>query len=351
MSEIYKVCLVGCGRMGATIDDEIVGHHNEFLWVPFSHAAAVLSCHRTHLVAVSDVIEEKAKTVCKRYQAERYYTDYRQMIEQENPDILCIATRPSSRSEITIFAAENGVKGIYAEKPLCCSMEEADMMVEVVQAHNIKFNYGTQRRFMPFFRQIRLLIDEGQIGNIQCVIFQYGMSSALWGLTHTADMMLFMAGDPEVDFVQGSILCQESDWMGNRLNTDPPVTNSYIRFSNGVHGYSTVGMGSEFEVSGTNGKLRILNDGLDAQLRRVSEIDGTLDEVEFSKIDRKSGTLMGILDIAEALDQNTETKGPIYLARRSQEIMMATIESHRLGGVRVSLPLENRSLYVGRPDW
>ena len=37
-----------------------------------------------------------------------------------------------------------------------------------------------------------------------------------------------MAGDPEVDFVQGSILCQESDWMGNRLNTDPPVTNSFL---------------------------------------------------------------------------------------------------------------------------
>ena len=54
---------MGCGRMGATIDDEIVGHHNEFLWVPFSHAAAVLSCRRTHLVAVSDVIEEKAKIV------------------------------------------------------------------------------------------------------------------------------------------------------------------------------------------------------------------------------------------------------------------------------------------------
>ena len=46
---------------------------------------------------------------------------------------------------------------------------------------------------------------------------------------------------------------------------------------------------------------------------------------------------MGILDIAEALDEDRETKGPVQLARRSQEMLMGIIESHRLGGLRVSL--------------
>ena len=78
-------------------------------------------------------------------------TDYQQMIRQEKPDIVCIATRPATRAEITIFAAENGVKGIYAEKPLCCSMEEADAMVEAVQKHQVKFNYGTQLLFLAFY--------------------------------------------------------------------------------------------------------------------------------------------------------------------------------------------------------
>lgn len=351
MAEMYKVCLIGCGRMGATIDDEIAGRPDESLWVPFSHAAAVLSCDRTQLVAVSDVLEKKAEAICNRYKAKRYYTDYQKMIRKECPDIVCIATRPASRAEITIFAAENGVKGIYAEKPLCCSMEEADTMVSTIQEHDVKFNYGTQRRFMPFYRQMRRLIDKGEIGKVQCVIAQYGASSALWGLTHAADMMLFMAGDPEIDFVQGSILCQDSDWDGNNLNTDPAVTSTYVSFTNGVHGYNTVGTGSEFEVCGTTGKLRMLNNGFDCQFRQIIEPDGFLEQVEFPKVNRKSGTEMGILDIAEALDQNRETKGPIHLARRSQEIMMAAIESHRLGGLRISLPMENRSLHVGRLSW
>ena len=94
-------------------------------------------------------------------------------------------------------------------------------MVDIVQKHGVKFNYGTQRRYMPIYRKVRELVDAGEIGDVQCSIAQYGASSALWGLTHAADMLLFLAGDPEVDFVQGAIICNDSDWDGNRLNVDP----------------------------------------------------------------------------------------------------------------------------------
>ena len=60
---------------------------------------------------------------------------------------------------------------------------------------------------------------------------------------------------------------------------------------------------------------------------------------------------MGIADIAEAIDTDRETQGSVHLARRSQEMLMGMIESHRLGGQRVALPMTNRSLYVGRRDW
>ena len=123
MPHTYKACLIGCGRMGATIDDEVAGRPDSFIWQPFSHAAAAVACERTDLVAVSDVLEEKAEAIRQRYGAERAYTDYQEMIEKEKPDIVCLATRPGPHADITVFAAENGVKGIYCEKPLCCSME------------------------------------------------------------------------------------------------------------------------------------------------------------------------------------------------------------------------------------
>ena len=349
MPRTYRACLIGCGRMGATIDDEVEGRPDRYLWQPFSHAAAAVACNRTDLVAVSDIVAEKAESIRQRYGAERTYADYRQMIEKEKPDIVCIATRPGPHADITVFAAENNVKGIYCEKPLCCSMEEADAMVAIVQKYGVKFNYGTQRRYMPVYRKVRELVDAGEIGNIQCTIAQYGASSALWGLTHAADMLLFLASDPEVDFVQGTIVCSDSDWDGNRLDVDPAITSGYVRFANGVHGYNTAGTGPEFEVCGSEGKIRILNNSRECQFRKKSHT--FFEEVPFPDVPRTTGTVMGIADIAEAIDTDRETKGPVHLARRSQEMLMGMIESHRLGGQRVALPMTNRSLYVGRRDW
>ncbi|HCK15141.1 TPA: hypothetical protein DHW51_13545 [Candidatus Poribacteria bacterium] len=347
----YKACLVGCGRMGATIDDEVRHRPDSSIWLPFSHAAACVACDQTELVAVSDVLPEKAEAIRQRYDASSCYTDYREMIEVEEPDIVCVATRPASRAEITIFAAQHGVKGIYCEKPLCCSVEEADAMVEAIEANNVKFNYGTQRRYMPFYRQIRELIEAGEIGDVRCVIAQYGATSALWGLTHAADMLLYLAGDPEIDFVQGSIICKEEDWDDNRLNIDPAITNGYARFANGVHGYNTAGTGPEFEVCGTKGKLRTLNNGMACQFRKQGEHPSILEEYPFPDVSRQTGTIMGIKNIADALDTDHETQGSIHLARRGMEMLIGIIESHRLGGLRIQLPMENRSLYVGKPDW
>ena len=55
MPRTYRACLIGCGRMGATIDDEVAGRPDRYLWQPFSHAAAAVACDRTDLVAVSDI--------------------------------------------------------------------------------------------------------------------------------------------------------------------------------------------------------------------------------------------------------------------------------------------------------
>ena len=61
MVTTYRVGLIGCGRMGATIDDEVKSRPDSHLLLPYSHAAAIVACERMELVAVSDPIAEKAK--------------------------------------------------------------------------------------------------------------------------------------------------------------------------------------------------------------------------------------------------------------------------------------------------
>ena len=352
MATTYRTALIGCGRMGATIDDEARKRGSRLARYPYAHAAAAVACDRTELVAVSDVLREKAEEARVRYDVPTAYTDYREMIEKEKPDIVCIATRPATHAEMVVFAAEHGVKGMYCEKPLCCSMAEADTMTEAVEKHGVRFNYGTQRRFFPIYNKIREYIDRGELGTILGVIAQQGISSALWGLTHGSDLLYYLAGDPEVEFVHGTITYDEANLDGNRLNEDPAIVSGYVKFANGVHGYFTSGTGIEYEVCGTEGKLRTYNDGSSCTFRKTAaEERRVMDEAPFPSFERVSGTLSGLLDTVRALDTGTETLGPIRFARSSQEILMGIIDCHLKGGVRIPLPMENRSLYVGRDNW
>ena len=348
MSKMYRVGLVGCGRMGVTIDDEVKDRPNSHLFLPYSHAAAIVACERTELAAVCDPLVEKAEEAQKRYAAAGVYTDYREMIRREKLDIVSIATRPGPHAEIAIFAAESGVKGIYCDKPLCNSVREADAMLEACERNGVKFQYGTQRRFAPLYRNLRRMIDAGEIGEVQAVVAHCGAGAAQWGHTHSADMLLFLSGDAEVEFVQGTALAEESDWEGERLKKDVPISMGYVRFKNGIDAYLVAAGGYEFEVGGTQGKLRTLDNGMGYSWRRIDE-NGRLRKMPAAEAPIESGTPKGFEDLAAALDEDGEALGNIRLACRSQEIIFGLIESHRRGGARVRLPLENRALAIA-PD-
>lgn len=350
MGKIYSVCLIGCGRMGATIDDEVKHLPHSHLWLPYSHAAGYKAVKSTELVAVSDVVPDKVEAIKKRYDVPRGYTDYREMIIKEQPDIVSIATRPGTHAEMTVFAAEHDVKGIYCEKPLCCSMKEADAMVDACEKYKVKFNYGTQRRYSNLYHTMRKLIESDELGSIQCVIAECGSGSAQWTHTHTSDMLMFLAGDPEVEFVQGTASAKDEDWQDERLNMDPGITSGYIKFKNGVHGYVVAGGAYEFEVLCTKGRIRTLNNGLGGQIWKTQEYNIQA-EFPFPDVEIESGTVKCIEDLVDAIENGRETQGNIHLARRSQEIILGIVESHRRGGVRVPLPMENRVMYVGREDW
>ena len=48
---------------------------------------------------------------------------------------------------IVIYAAEHGVKAIYAEKALAASLEEANAIAAACAANDVALNMGTNRRY------------------------------------------------------------------------------------------------------------------------------------------------------------------------------------------------------------
>lgn len=348
MAKEYRAAIIGSGRIAGSIDDEV--RDMPGMIFPYSHAGTYEACDRTTLVAASDVVEDKLQEFCTRWEIPRAYSDYRELIEREQPDIISVTTRPGAHRDIVIFAAEHGVKAIWCEKPLCCSMAEADEMVAACQQHGVKFNLGANRRYGPLYRQIRTLIAGGLLGDLQTVSC-HAAGSLLWSHSHASDLLLLLAGDPEVDYVQGTVSAAIEDYADNRLDSDPSIYSAYIHFATGVHGYMLATIGYEWEITGATGKLRALNDGKYVELRQQSGRWKQLEVMPSPELPQASGALKCLEDLVEALDTGRETMGPIDLARRSQELIMGIVASHGQQGARVTLPLDNRALYVGKADW
>lgn len=343
----YRVGIVGTGRMAGSIDDEVTQYPACVL--PYSHAAAYAAIPYTKLVAAADINEAQLKKFCDRWSVSARYLDYREMIERENLDILSITTPGTSHAEICIFAANHGVKGIYCEKAMACSMDECDRMVEAVERNGVKFNLGTLRRWATGNDVVKDLIRRGELGKLQAVV-TYNVGALLHSASHYFDLLLFFADDAEVDWVQGTVYAKPEEVSGQRIERDVGGTG-IIQFKNGLRGYALeTGLIAEFEVIGTSGTVRIMNNGIDYQIRKTTGFDGgkwkRIEVVPFPPYERKSPTVRCIEDLVQAIESGGTTRGNVRVARAGTEIAFGILTSHKQGGARVTLPLKDRTLYM-----
>ena len=147
MSGEYRAGIIGLGRMGARIDDEMVGH--PVFLVPYSHAAAFANEPRTRLVAGAAPSGESRDQFQQRYGDVRTYADYSEMLEEESLDIVGVATHAPLHADATVAAAAAGatveimmegleVRIADAQEPLQLLGVRATNLLHVLQeAHRV----------------------------------------------------------------------------------------------------------------------------------------------------------------------------------------------------------------------
>ena len=212
----YRAALIGCGRIGAFIDNEVTDPY------PYSHAAAYEACERTTLVACADQRTDVMARAGERYgvPTAHQYTDYREMLAAERPDIVSVATQPEHRADIVIHAAEHGARAIYAEKAMAASLAEADAMVQAVERNGVAFNMGTNRRWHAGYRLMRSLIAEGRYGALRSLTVHCGHGLFNMG-SHAIDLLLLLNGDAPVSWVQFHLSEGADRIEGATLRADP----------------------------------------------------------------------------------------------------------------------------------
>lgn len=125
----------------------------------------------TRLVAVCDVDQDHLKKAVEMGGKDvRTYTDFREVVQQPDVDIVHIATPPHWHGLMAVAAAEAG-KDIWCEKPMTRTIGEGKRVLEAVQKHGNMFRLNTWFRFKDRFygfgtevKPIKKMVDSGMLG-------------------------------------------------------------------------------------------------------------------------------------------------------------------------------------------
>jgi predicted dehydrogenase len=149
-----NVGLIGYGFMGRTHSN---AHRlvNQFFDVPY----------RPVLKAICGLVAEEAKAFAAKWGYESSTTNWREVVERKDIDLVEICVPNNVHAEIAIAAAKAG-KMIICEKPLALDSAQAQKMVEAVEKAKVpnlvSFNY----RRVPAVTLAKILIEEGRLGKI-----------------------------------------------------------------------------------------------------------------------------------------------------------------------------------------
>lgn len=146
---MYKVAIIGCGG--------ITERRHGPVWSAMKDKAKI--------VALCDVSPDRISLMGEKLNVseEHRYTDYQQMLAQEELDIVDIATPHGFHEEPAVAAAEVGAH-VVLEKPIARTVEEADRMIEAATKNNVKLAVGHNQLFTPACRETLRVISGGVIG-------------------------------------------------------------------------------------------------------------------------------------------------------------------------------------------
>ena len=316
MEEKYRAGIIGCGGISR------------------SHARAYQQHEKVNLVTAADINPEALKKFADQFSISAKYTDYKEMLKEEDLDLVSVCTWQGTHAGITIAAAESVVRGILCEKPMAVNLGEADAMIEACDRSGTKLVVCHQHRFDPINVEARKLVQEGVIGQPTMVFRRVG-DGLLNSGTHAIDGVRYILGDPETEWVIGQVE-RRTDRYERRCRIED-LCMGLICFSGGARFVIESDLpgpelsapliyGTEGILTASDGKLLLINDKKLGWQEIMPTEEGT--------------TQLGEL-IAWIEGRVKEHRGSGRQARYTMEIMMAIYESLRIKGL-VRMPLKTK---------
>jgi len=177
----------GAGEAGRDLKDVGIGmlgyafmgkaHTNAYRKVPYIMNSPAA---RPDLVGICGRSEPDVKQAANRFGFEKAYTDWNDLIHDDEVDVLDNGGPNSIHAEPCIAAAEAGTH-VFCEKPLARDADEAKKMLDAVEKTDVKHMVAFNYRFLPAIRKAYELIQSGELGEIYHFRARYLQD---WGLPH-----------------------------------------------------------------------------------------------------------------------------------------------------------------------
>lgn len=117
-----------------------------------------------NLAAVCDIDIDSAQAAAEKFGVPAVYSEFRTLLDAEQPDFVDIVTRPEAHRALAGEAASRGI-AIICQKPLTPTLSEARALVEEAEAAGAPLMVHDNFRFQPWYREIKRLLDDGIVGD------------------------------------------------------------------------------------------------------------------------------------------------------------------------------------------
>jgi predicted dehydrogenase len=318
--------------------------------IAVNHIRGIKDCSNAELIAVADIVEEKAKKFGEEYKVP-WYKDYKEMLKRKDIDAVTITTPSGLHMQNAIDAMEAG-KHVLTEKPIEVTLEKIDKMIKVSKKTGKKLACVFQSRFFEGEKKVKEAINNGKFGKLVLgdmynkwyrseEYYKSGAWRATWELDgggalmnqaiHGVDMLLYLMGDV------ASVTAYTDTLVRNIKVEDTAV--AILRFKNGalgvIEGTTSVypGFARKLEIHGEKGSV-ILEDHTITKWHFIGEEDLAKKEKEEGigaatpQIGHE-GHKRQIEAFAQALLEGKQPEVNPIEARKAVEVILAIYKSSK----------------------
>ena len=155
------------------------------------------------------------------------YADWKEMLETEKPDVVCVDGPFEKHAEMSAFALRKGIH-VFCEKPIALTYEQLDLVKDALKVSKARIISMVGIRYMTPFYQAAEMVHSGAIGKIKLIRTQKSYKLATrpafysrretyggtigWVGSHALDWVMYFTKDK---FESVSALQTSEDNFGN----------------------------------------------------------------------------------------------------------------------------------------